>query len=407
MLSLRLCVEAAERNKERFFAPQIGTQNNVPLSRAPLPNGALAHIVSLPSRISATGVSALTGLQWTLGGTRFGNSGSADTAFARVEAAPPPAAQASVSRRARHEIRAVDRGDSRSGASRQVGLAGNIFRAASRAPAGEVRLGPASSPSEALAATPATPVDAVPWQRDVLASIEDSRAAAQRGNITDAEVAADRAASTIVVARLRTQIATPDFFAVASSALDRVLQVPGGTARLLEHVTDARIELAQLRTWQTPLPSGSADPAHDSALNSAEGTASAAVASRDIPGRIAVDSPRALAADQTLTPKMLGGNYLDATLMADSAEILLPPSSRLMTDNVGVADMTIAGAAQTLDSIHWKNITFIGTRLRFEGGGIDLQNVHFIHCTFGFPSDLRGARLANAIALGQTTIAIE
>jgi hypothetical protein len=78
------------------------------------------------------------------------------------------------------------------------------------------------------------PVDAVPWQRDVLESIEESRAAAQSGNITNAEVAADRAASTMVVSRLRTQIATPDFFAVASAALDHVLQLqPGNERRLL------------------------------------------------------------------------------------------------------------------------------------------------------------------------------
>ena len=285
------------------------------------------------------------------------------------------------------------------------------------------------------------PVDAVPWQRDVLESIEDSRAAAQNANITDAEVAADRAASALVVARLRSQIATPDFFAVASTALDRVLQLQPGNELLLGHVTDARIELAQLRTFQIALPAGSSNVAQDAtsytvygdnlpaagggsaldlyqrrptgptsataAQEPGKGTEGAAPASRDIPGHIAIEGPRALAADQTLTPQMLGGNYLDATLMADSAEILLPPSSRLMADNVAIADLTISGAAQTLDNMHWKNVTFIGTRLRYEGGGIDLQNVHFIHCTFGFPSDLRGAKLANAIALGQSTITIE
>ena len=263
------------------------------------------------------------------------------------------------------------------------------------------------------------PVDAIPWQRDVLESIEESRAAAQNGNITNANVAADRAASTMVVARLRSQIGTPDFFAAATAALDRVLQSQPGNERLLGHVTDARIELAQLRTWETALPAGSSDAATKSLLNSlgaadpplaqdsGRGTAGTAAASRDVPGRISIQSPRTLAANQTLTPQMLGGNYLDATLMADSAEILLPPSSRLMTDNVGISDLTISGAAQTLDNMHWSNVTFIGTRLRYEGASIDLQNVHFIHCTFGFPSDQRGARLANTIALGQSSISIE
>ena len=212
------------------------------------------------------------------------------------------------------------------------------------------------------------PVDAVPWQRDVLESIEESRAAAQNGNITNAEVAADRAASTMVVARLRSQIATPDFFTVASTALDRALQSQPGNDRLLTHVTDARIELAQLRTWETALPAGSSDVATKSPLNSpdagdlpfsqnsAQGTAGAATASHEIPGHISVQTPRTLAANLTLTPQMLGGNYLDATLMADSSEILLPPSSRLMTDNVGISDLTISGAAQTLDNMHWRTL---------------------------------------------------
>ena len=271
----------------------------------------------------------------------------------------------------------------------------------------------ATQSAPAFDAEHSLPVDAIPWQRDVLEAIEESRAAAQSGFIGNADTAADRAASTIVVARMRSQIATPDFFAVASTALDQVLQQRPGNERLFEHVTNARIELAQLRTWQNSAGSNLPEAEPNASPNVAmagqdrlQGTAVAA-SGRSLPGHIAIDAPRSLAANQTLTPKMLGGNYLDATLMADSAEILLPPSSRMLTDNVGIADLTIAGAAQTLDNMHWKNVTFVGTRLQFGGGGIDLQNVHFIRCTFVFPPDLRGAILAKAIALGQSTITIE
>jgi len=38
---------------------------------------------------------------------------------------------------------------------------------------------------------------------------------------------------------------------------------------------------------------------------------------------------------------------------------------------------------------------------------VDLHDVRFIHCMFGFPSDDRGGRLATAIARGQTTVVIE
>ena len=93
--------------------------------------------------------------------------------------------------------------------------------------------------------------------------------------------------------------------------------------------------------------------------------------------------------------------------MPASAEILEPPASRLFVDNVRVENLTIAGATQTLDGMHWKNVTFMGTRLRYEGGEVDLENVHFVRCKFGFTTDERGVRLANTIALGQTSLVIE
>lgn len=122
---------------------------------------------------------------------------------------------------------------------------------------------------------------------------------------------------------------------------------------------------------------------------------------------VAINAPREIAAGQTLDRKSFGGSYLDATLMPDTAEILLPPYSRAFVDNIRVENVTIAGASQTLDGIRWRNVTFVGTRLRYESGELDLQNVRFVRCRFGFESDDRGAHLANAIALGQTSIAIQ
>jgi acyl dehydratase len=114
-----------------------------------------------------------------------------------------------------------------------------------------------------------------------------------------------------------------------------------------------------------------------------------------------------LAANELLDSGALHGNYIDATLMPDTSEILLPPSTRVMADGVSVDGLTIAGAAQTLDGIRWKNVTFVGTRLRYEGGEVSLQNVRFKNCTFGFSTDERGARLADAIALGQQTFVMQ
>jgi hypothetical protein len=74
--------------------------------------------------------------------------------------------------------------------------------------------------------------------------------------------------------------------------------------------------------------------------------------------------PRSIAANHVFDPSVAGGVWIDATLTAQSEEILLPPASRLLVDNVRVKDLTIEGAAQTLDGIHWKNVTFVGTRVR-------------------------------------------
>lgn len=144
-----------------------------------------------------------------------------------------------------------------------------------------------------------------------------------------------------------------------------------------------RIELAQLRSAQDPAPPESLSPK-----------------------RVAIHSPYSIPRDSTFDPRAPGGNFVDATQMVSSAEILEPPLSRSFADNVGVENLTLAGAAQTLDGIRWRRVTFIGTRLRDQGGEVDLENVHFVHCTFGFADNDREAHLAKAIALGQSPIHI-
>ena len=312
------------------------------------------------------------------------------------------------------------------------------------------------------------------WQRDVIVALDEAQRHASEGDATETSIAIDRAASIVIVARLRSQPTPPDFFDDALTKLDQVLAAYHTSSRLTEHVTDARIELAELRSSIEPIPPGTpsslnidellvatatgateppssaastsstastpgapADAASSSAPSSASSSAPSAAkqpatassssapatnsksanssssasnskSARDVaPGQVFVGAPRVLAIGAMLNPASLGGNLLDATSMPSGAEILEPPPSRIFADNVHVENLTIAGAAQTLDGIHWKNVTFIGTHLRYEGGELDLHDVRFIHCMFGFPSDDRGGRLATAIARGQTTVVIE
>ena len=322
--------------------------------------------------------------------------------------------------------------------------------------------------------TPTTPATGIipGWQRDVIVALDEAQRHASEGDATETNIAVDRAASIVIVARLRSQPTPPDFFDDALAKLDQVLAAYHTNSRLTAHVTDARIQLAELRSYIEPIPPGTPSSVNiddllvatatgatmppssaaarssapsganqppsgaasastpagtpgagsssapsaanqppaaansKSAVNSSSAGNSKSVAN-PAPGQVFVGAPRILAMGAVLNPASLGGNLLDATTMPSGAEILEPPMSRIFADNVHVENLTIAGAAQTLDGIHWKNVTFIGTHLRYEGGEVDLHDVRFIHCMFGFPSDDRGGRLATAIARGQTTVVIE
>lgn len=257
------------------------------------------------------------------------------------------------------------------------------------------------------------------WQTGLSDALEQAVAQGVGGNITAAEMQTDRAATILMTARMRLEPAAPDFFDRTVRKLDRVLQSHPDNERLIEHVTLARIELAQLRSAQPALADGSAGGERGATKNGIAspvastnpeilaGPGVQAPHAANIPGHVVFAAPRALGANELLDSAALRGNYIDATLMPDTSEVLLPPSTRVMADGVRVAGLTIAGAAQTLDGIRWKDVTFVGTRLRYEGGEVSLQNVRFTNCTFGFSTNDRGARLADAIALGQRSFVMQ
>lgn len=230
-------------------------------------------------------------------------------------------------------------------------------------------------PGSANAARAESAAPLPPWARDFRDSLDAGVRAASTGNLSAAEIDVDRAESFVTIAGLEHRIAPPDFFQSASAQLDRVAQQSGSDQRFSEHVTSARIELAALRSAQEMAPPVPAA------------------------GSFELYSPRQIAPNQTLDPTTLRGKYLDGRPLPELSEILVPPASRAFADNIRVEDLTIAGPAQTLDGIRWRNVTFVETRLRYEGGELSLQNVRFVRCRFGLPGDERGARIASTIAL--------
>jgi hypothetical protein len=257
------------------------------------------------------------------------------------------------------------------------------------------------------------------WQTTLSDALEQAVAQGVGGNITAAEMQTDRAAAILTSTRMQAQMAAPEFFEHTVRELDRVLRTHPDNERLIEHVTLARIELAQLRSAQPAAVEGTGRGDSGTAKNAGAtearsensgvnvGLDARAPHAVNIPGHVVLAAPRALSANELLDPAALHGSYIDAMLMPDTSEVLLPPSTRVMADGVRVDGLTIAGAAQTLDGIRWKDVTFVGTRLRYEGGEVSLQNVRFKNCTFGFSTNDRGARLADAIALGQRSFVMQ
>jgi hypothetical protein len=237
--------------------------------------------------------------------------------------------------------------------------------------------------------SPTASADAVAalWQREYDEALDIAAQDVSGGQISQAEVAVDRAETVITAQRLQSGNARPEFFAPAVAALDRVLAKRPDDTRLSEHVTLARISLAEFRS------SLASDPPQPADVK-----------------RISIGVPRELTAGSTLDPASFGARILDASLMPGTAEMLLPPSSRAFADGILVENLTLQGAAQTLDGIRWRDVTFVATRVRYEGRELDLQNVHFVRCRFGFTTgdpSARSVRLANAIALGQSSITVQ
>jgi hypothetical protein len=242
------------------------------------------------------------------------------------------------------------------------------------------------------------------WQIDAEADFRQAVADATSGNMDGAEMNVDRGADLIGEARARQLTATLDFFDLSIRALDQVVEMRPDNDRLVEHTALARIELAQMRTIVQP-----GVPLTLSTTDVYGGKTIAASSPAEVVATKALEiyAPISVPANTLYDPARAKADFLDAQHMAPDAEILLPPVSTLISDGIRVQGLVLSGASETLDGIYWENVTFIRTRVRYDGGEISLHSVRFADCTFGMPPNERGARLATAIALGQTSIVIE
>ena len=80
-------------------------------------------------------------------------------------------------------------------------------------------------------------------------------------------------------------------------------------------------------------------------------------------------------------------------------DLLSTPGGSLAQNGDSMSGLTLSGVTQTLDGVEWKDVTFVNSRVRYHGGDLKLENVHFVHCTFEVPVNSRGAQLADYATL--------
>jgi hypothetical protein len=102
----------------------------------------------------------------------------------------------------------------------------------------------------------------------------------------------------------------------------------------------------------------------------------------------------------------IDGGYFDVSTLTGDFVTSPPGRKANLSDNYRFRGTAISGGMQTLDGIHWINVAFIGTKIRYAGGQLDLDHVTFIGCTFEAPSNDRGAKFAEYAALLLPTLLI-
>ncbi|MGH9776564.1 MAG: hypothetical protein ACRD50_16655 [Candidatus Acidiferrales bacterium] len=234
-------------------------------------------------------------------------------------------------------------------------------------------------------------------------TLEQSLASAQQKNPAQAVDQLNAAIVMIQDARTAQMQLPPDLFAETSGQLDRIhaeLQDPQSAAV----VQNARVELATLRSGiETFAPPARTVPWTETFRLSANSEFKPNSTARLA---LQLNANYRLVAENTQKPQAdSAGLLLDGTSLGE-AEFFAPPSSRLYVENVRVEDVALQNGTQTLDGIHWTNVAFVGTSIRFTGGSLELRNARFIHCSFDFAPGDRSSRLADAIARGTVSLVL-
>jgi len=100
--------------------------------------------------------------------------------------------------------------------------------------------------------------------------------------------------------------------------------------------------------------------------------------------------------------KTAGRTVIDVHFTDNRQEILNLASHSFAQDFTFEGPIILAhGATQTLDGIHWRDVVFVGAHIKYLGGNLDLQYVHFVNCTFDISPSPHGNQFLDYAALAQ------
>jgi hypothetical protein len=204
-----------------------------------------------------------------------------------------------------------------------------------------------------------------------------------------AEVAYD-AHSLLMTAKENKSPVPPGYFASTVALLNNL---PATTdVDISSRLLSARVALAE---YHSALQTGPEMPSKQVALKLASG---APVTAEAMSG----GAVYRVSSQLKLAPKtdwQAPGTVVDGSAIPSGTDLLQTSSGSLAKNSDSISGLTLDGVTQTLDGIEWKDVTFVNSRIRYHGGDVKLENVHFVHCTFEVPESSRGAQLAEYATL--------
>lgn len=182
----------------------------------------------------------------------------------------------------------------------------------------------------------------------------------------------------------------PGYFATTLALLNNLPAV--SDADISSRLLSARVALAE---YHSALQTGPDIPSKEVALKVASGSP---VTAQPMNG----DAVYRVSGQLILLPKtnwQAPGAVVDGSAIPTGTDLLQTSSGSLAKNGASISGLTLDGVTQTLDGVEWKDVTFVNSRIRYHGGDLKLDNVHFVHCTFEVPESDRGAQLAGYATL--------